>query len=115
MVKNLILWLVIAGVLVFVFSNFNQQAATKPLIYSDFITAVNSGEIKKVKIDGLKVSGEKVNGDKFETVRPGTFDQTLVPLLQEKKVAFEGVEPQGQSVWTQLLIASFPVLIIIAL
>jgi cell division protease FtsH len=115
MVKNLILWLVIAGVLVFVFSNFNQQAATKPLIYSDFVTAVSNGEVKKVKIDGLKVAGEKLNGEKFETVRPGTFDQTLVPMLLEKKVVVEGAEPQGQSVWTQLLIASFPVLIIIAL
>ncbi|MGH8492804.1 MAG: ATP-dependent zinc metalloprotease FtsH [Moraxellaceae bacterium] len=115
MVKNLILWLVIAGVLVFVFSNFNQQAATKPLNYSEFVTAVNSGDVKSVKIDGLNVAGERLNGDKFTTVRPGTFDQTLVPLLLEKKVVVEGAEPQGQSVWTQLLIASFPVLIIIAL
>ena len=115
MVKNLILWLVIAGVLIFVFSNFNQQAATKPLIYSEFVSAVSNGEVKKVKIDGLKVTGEKLNGDKFETIRPGAFDQSLVPMLLDKKVVVEGAEPQGQSIWTQLLLASFPVLIILSL
>ena len=37
MLKNLVLWLVIAGVLVFVFSNFNQQQPTKALNYSEFV------------------------------------------------------------------------------
>ncbi|MDI1301250.1 MAG: ATP-dependent zinc metalloprotease FtsH [bacterium] len=115
MVKNLILWLVIAGVLVFVFSNFNQQPVIKPLNYSEFVTAVNNGEVKKVKIDGLNIAGEKLNGDKFQTVRPPVQDQTLMPVLLEKKVIVEGALPEQQSVWMQLLVASFPVILIVAL
>ncbi len=115
MVKNLILWLVIAGVLVFVFSNFNQQPTTQPMNYSEFVTAVGNGEIKKVKIEGLNISGEKQSGEQFKTVRPPVQDDTLIPSLLEKKVVVEGAPPEQQSVWMQLLIASFPVLIIIAL
>jgi cell division protease FtsH len=115
MVKNLILWLVIAGVLVFVFSNFNQQATVKTLNYSDFVTAVNSGEVKKVKIEGLNITGEKMNGDQFKTVRPPVQDDRLVPSLLDKKVAVEGAAPEQQSVWMQLLVASFPVLLIVVL
>ena len=115
MVKNLILWLVIAGVLVFVFSNFNQQPVIKPLNYSEFVTAVNNGEVKKVKIDGLNIAGEKLNGDKFQTVRPPVQDQTLMPVLLDKKVIVEGALPEQQSVWMQLLVASFPVILIVVL
>jgi len=115
MVKNLVLWLVIAGVLVFVFSNFNQQTTTKSLTYSDFVASVNNGEVKKVKIEGLNISGEKLNGDQFKTVRPPVSDEGLLPSLIEKKVVVEGAAPEQQSVWMQLLVASFPVLLIVVL
>jgi len=114
MVKNLILWLVIAGVLVFVFSNFNQQPVVKPLNYSEFVTSVNNGEIKKVKIEGLNITGEKLGGESFKTVRPPVQDDTLMPALLSKKVIVEGAEPEQQSVWMQLLLASFPVILIVA-
>lgn len=113
MVKNLVLWLLIAGVLVFVFSNYNQQSTVERLNYSDFMTAVEAGQVKSVKIDGLNVAGEKASGEKFETVRPSMLDQTLVPLLLEKRVAVEAAKPEQQSIWTQLLVASFPILIIV--
>ncbi|MFP5430788.1 MAG: ATP-dependent zinc metalloprotease FtsH [Gammaproteobacteria bacterium] len=115
MLKNLILWLVIAGVLVFVFSNFNQQQATKSLNYSEFVAAVENGDIKKVKIDGLNIVGERLNGDKFQTVRPPVQDNDLMPSLLDKKVVVEGAAPEQQSVWMQLLVASFPVILIVAL
>ncbi len=115
MVKNLILWLVIIGVLVFVFSNFNQQASTKPLNYSDFVAAVNNGEVKRVRVDNLSIVGEKQNGEKFETVRPPMQDSRLMDDLLERKVVVEGAAPEQQSVWMQLLVAAFPVILIVLL
>lgn len=115
MMKNLLLWLVIAGMLVFVFSNFNQQAPTKQLTYSEFVNSVSSGDVKRVRIDGLTISGERANGDKFETIRPPIPDPELMNDLLDKKVIVEGSAPEQQSVWMQLLVASFPVILIILL
>ena len=115
MMKNLLLWLAIAGVLVFVFSNFNQQTPAKMVTYSDFVTAVSGGDVKRVRIEGLTISGERANGDKFETVRPPIPDPELMNDLLDKKVIVEGAAPEQQSVWMQLLVASFPVVLIIAL
>ncbi len=115
MMKNLLLWLVIAGILVFVFSNFNQQAPTKSLNYSEFVTSVGNGDVKRVRIDGLTISGERMNGDKFETVRPSIADPDLMGKLLDKKVTVEGAAPEQQSVWMQLLVASFPVVLIVLL
>jgi cell division protease FtsH len=115
-VKNLLLWAVIIGLVVFVFANFNQQTTTKSLAYSDFVTAVGNGEVKKVKIDGLNITGEKLNGDKFETVRPPMVqDPDLMSNMLKQKVLVEGTSPEQQSVWMQLLVASFPVILIVLL
>jgi cell division protease FtsH len=83
--------------------------------YSDFVAAVNAGQIKQVTIDGLNISGEKTNGSSFETVRPQVEDTELLPSLNKQNVVVEGTAPQRQGILMQLLIASFPVLLIILL
>ena len=115
MMKNLLLWLAIAGILVFVFSNFNHQTPPKSLNYSEFVTAVGDGKVKHVRIDDLSISGETMDGSKFETVRPAVSDPELMRNLLDKKVVVEGAAPEQQSVWKQLLVASFPVVLIVLL
>lgn len=115
LVKNAVLWLVIIGVLVLVFSNFENRNKPDQLNYSEFVAAVNAGQIKQVKIDGLNINGEKGDGAKFETVRPQVEDTQLLPILSKQKVAVEGTAPHRQGLLMQLLIASFPVLLIILL
>jgi cell division protease FtsH len=115
LVKNAVLWLVIIGVLVLVFSNFENRNKPDQLNYSEFVTAVNTGQIKQVKIDGLNINGEKADGSKFETVRPQVEDTQLLPALSKQNVAIEGTAPHRQGLLMQLLIASFPVLLIILL
>jgi len=114
MAKNLLLWLVIAAVLLSVFNNFNMQEPTEQVGYSDFIQEIQRDQIKKVVIDGLTISGERYDGSSFETVRPMVEDPKLIDDLLSHKVEVEGRKPEQQSVWTQLLVASFPILIIIA-
>ena len=114
MAKNLLLWLVIAAVLLSVFNNFNMQEATNEIGYSDFIEEVQRDQIQSVMVDGLTISGERYDGSSFETIRPMVEDPKLIDDLLEHKVIVEGKKPEQQSVWTQLLVASFPILIIIA-
>ena len=116
MMKNLLLWLAIAGILVFVFSNFNHQTPPRSLNYSEFVSSVSNGEVKRVRIDGLNISGELAkDGQKFETVRPSIADPDLMAKLLDKNVTVEGAAPEQQSVWMQLLVASFPVVLIVLL
>ena len=114
MAKNLLLWLVIAAVLLSVFQNFNMQEPTEQLGYSQFIEEVQRDQVKKVVIDGLTISGERFNNSHFETIRPMLEDPKLVDDLLAHRVEIEGRKPEQQSLWTQLLVACFPILIIIA-
>jgi cell division protease FtsH len=114
MVKNLLLWLVIAAVLLSVFNNFNMKPATDELVYSEFIAEIQSDQVRKVVVAGLTITGERKDGSLFETIRPMVEDPKLIDDLLEHNVEVIGRKPEEASVWTQLLVASFPILIIIA-
>lgn len=113
--KNAVLWLVILGVLILIFSNISDHNKPSQMNYSEFVAAVNAGQIKQVTIDGEKITGEKKNGSGFESIRPAVQDPELMPSLIKNSVVVEGTAPQRQGVLMQLLIASFPVLLIILL
>ena len=115
MVKNTLLWLVVIGVLVLVFSGFDKSSEPDSLNYSEFVTAVSENQVASVEIDGEQITGEKKNGSAFETIRPAVADEQLMPLLRENQVEVQGTAPKRQSVLMQLLIASFPILLIIGL
>ena len=114
MVKNLLLWLVIAAVLVSIFNNFSSEPKKAAMNYSAFIESVQQGQVDNIRIDGLNIYGEMKSGEKFQTVRPYIEDPQLINDLLQHNVSVEGVKPEQQSVWMQLLVASFPILIIIA-
>jgi cell division protease FtsH len=114
MAKNLVLWLVIAAVLLTVFNNFNAEGDSRRLTYSDFVAEVQADRVSKVVIDGYTIVGQRQNGERFETIRPALQDPKLVDDLLLHKVIIEGKQPEQQSIWTQLLVASFPILVIIA-
>lgn len=114
MAKNLLLWLVIAAVLLSIFNNFSMQTPTERMVYSEFIQEIQQDQVRKVTIDGLTIRGERYDGSNFETTRPMLEDPKLIDDLLSHSVEVEGKEPEQQSVWTQLLVASFPILIIIA-
>ena len=114
MAKNMLLWLAIAAVLLSVFNNFSTQGQTQQLGYSDFIAEVQSNRVQKVVVDGLTITAERKDGSSFETIRPMVEDPKLMDDLLDNNIVVEGKQPEQQSVWTQLLVASFPILLILA-
>ena len=110
----MLLWLAIAAVLLSVFNNFNTQGQKEQLGYSAFIQEVQNNRLSKVVVDGLTITAERTDGSSFETVRPMVEDPKLMDDLLTHNVVVEGKKPEQQSVWTQLLVASFPILLILA-
>ena len=115
MAKNLILWMIIAGVLLTVFNNINQGPTEETVAYSEFFREISSGQVDTVEFAGINVTGIRNDGSRFRTTMPSIGDDQLVDHLFENDVEIVGLEPDQQSIWTQLLVASFPILIIIAL
>ncbi|HBX26327.1 MAG TPA: ATP-dependent zinc metalloprotease FtsH [Gammaproteobacteria bacterium] len=115
MARNMVLWLVIAAVLLTVFNNFSVETKSQQINYSQFVEEVNRDQIRRVIIDGQSIIATRANGDVYETVRPAVQDPRLMDDLLQHNVVVEGKKPEQQSVWMQLLVAAFPVLIILAI
>ena len=115
-IKNLLMWLFIAITMFSVFSNFSSEEETTELSYSEFISQVESDQVLSVEFssDNYTLKGKTVNGESFETVRPPFLQDDLSETLSEHRVAVIGEKPEEQSILKQLLIASFPILIILA-
>ena len=85
--RNLALWVIIALLLVLLFSVFQpggNQRAAQQLAYSDFVGDVNTGHVRSVVIQDHNVSGVLTDGTSFETYTPD--DPSLVARLTEKGV-----------------------------
>ncbi|CEP37891.1 MULTISPECIES: ATP-dependent zinc metalloprotease FtsH [unclassified Halomonas] len=115
MAKNLILWLVIAAVLLTVFNNFSTESAPQNTNYSQFVQQVQNQQVRSVTIDGYTITGERSDGSQFQTIRPSAEDPKLMDDLLSNNVTVVGKEPEQQSIWTRLLIASFPILLILGI
>ena len=112
--KNLLLWLIIAAVLLTMFNNFNVKPEPLTLSYSEFIAEVRSDRIAEVVIDEKFIRGTDKDNTPFQVIKPPVHDPKLLDDLYNHNVQIRGQLPEEQSIWAQLLIASFPILIIIA-
>ncbi len=110
--KNLAMWLVIIATMVILFNLFSQpQSKEDKIIFSDFIEAVESGNVMEVTIQGNDISGVLKDGKEFTTYSPD--DPDLVSTLRAKGVRISAV-PTGQSPWWMtILISWFPMLLLI--
>ena len=112
--KNLLLWLIIAAVLLTVFQNFNVRPENEEIDYSAFLEMVGQNQVRTVEVDGLTIRGQRSDGSAFETIQPQFTDSALIGDMIDQNIDFKGKRPEQQSIWTQLLVASFPILVIIA-
>ncbi|MEE8128093.1 MAG: ATP-dependent zinc metalloprotease FtsH [Nitrospinaceae bacterium] len=112
--KNLALWVVIAFILLTLFSMVNQPVAAPQKIYSEFLDMIERGEVKEVKIQGEKVVGEDDKGKVFETVILKE-DIQLMKLLREKGVRTVVVPPETTTWYTNAFISWFPLILLVGI
>ena len=113
MARNLILWLVIASVLFMVFQNFTAPTATTSVSYSDFVHQVEDGRARRVEVSDANILVETQDNQKYNVIRPQVFDPDMMPMLLDYDVEVVGKEANQRSLWEQLLVASFPILLFI--
>jgi cell division protease FtsH len=90
--RNLALWVIIALLLVVLFSLFqpggirgsSNTTNVTQMAYSEFLDSVKQGDVKDVVIQDRNISGDLKDGRSFETYTPD--DPSLVQTLTAKKV-----------------------------
>ena len=114
LVKNIILWVVVAVILMSVFSNLTQNSQSQEISYSEFIKSIKSQQVTEVLLTGRVITGTLQGGQKFSTYSPETDNKAMIGDLLDSGVVIKA-KPLEQSIWMQIFISSFPFLIIIAI
>ena len=116
LVKNILMWLFIGATLFTVFNNFSSEPKSEVISYSEFLSQVESDQVLSVQFenDNYTIKGKTVNDRNFETVKPPFLQDNLSEILRDHRVSVIGEKPEEQSIFKQLLVASFPILIILA-
>ncbi len=113
--KNLAIWMVIGVVLMTVFNQFNtRQSMPSTMEYSEFMSEARAGRIDKVSIDGRVVKAVTQDGRHLTVYTPGAQDIWMVSDLLRAGVKISASKPEeGQSVFMNILISWFPMLLLI--
>ncbi|MBI3248365.1 MAG: ATP-dependent metallopeptidase FtsH/Yme1/Tma family protein [Deltaproteobacteria bacterium] len=109
---NLALWLVLGLMFLLLFNLFNRQQVREPeKKFSEFVEAVEKGEVSEVVIQGSTIRGRLRNDERFKTFAPD--DPDLVRMLREKKVEISARPQEGDPWYIAILVQWFPMLLLI--
>ena len=113
--KNILVFIVIIVVLLSVVQTLSVVSGQQPELrdYSEFLVQVRSGEVQRVEFDGERVNYGSRQPLQYYTISPETDNNTLIGILEDHRVNFTAQEPKSPRFVGQLLISSFPILLLI--
>ncbi len=115
-VKHFIFWIVVvcmAGVLWVVVNRGSHGRTDRALNFSEFLAAVDAGEIKSANIDNPSVKGDYINGkDQYHTIVPATYSE-LYTKLKEHNVTMT-INDSSANGWLTMLVNFSPIILVVA-
>jgi len=76
--RNVALWLVLGLMFLLLFNLFNKQQAKEPeVIFSDFVSSAEKGEVAEVTIQGHNIRGKSHTGERFKTLQLTNITQMV--------------------------------------
>ena len=118
LMKNIFFW-IIAGALIFtLLDGYSRGSVKEELTYSEFKKEVQAKKVKTIvhKGDQMTVEAERHNETKFTVILPAYVqDQELKIILNENDVSESYEAVDKPSIWSQLLIGAFPLLLLLGI
>ncbi len=112
-ILNTLLWSIVLTGAFMIYNRVNMEPPMQDsLAYSEFIAKVKNGQVSRVEISGPLIKIRTNEGLNFETFNPG--DQHLIDDLLGANVQIRTVPPVQQSLFMQVFISWFPMLLLIA-
>jgi len=112
--KNLFVWLLIGVMMILLFNLLSTPKKTEQeMIFSEFMTKLEAGEVEDVTIKGNVISGQLKDGKKFKTYTAEYPD--LVKILRSNNVRITA-KPEEQNPWYWTILFSWgPIILLIGI
>ena len=111
--RNIAFWVVLFLLILALFNLFNGPGGTlqsREITYSDFVTAVESGEVSQATLDGEQIRFRGAGNEDYVTIKPE--DAEITQLLIENDIPIRA-EKQQQSLFQSFLITLLPFVLLI--
>ncbi|NRA99562.1 MAG: ATP-dependent metallopeptidase FtsH/Yme1/Tma family protein [Rhodobacteraceae bacterium] len=111
--RNIAFWVVLFLLILALFNLFSGGQSTissRSISYSEFVEAVDAGDVSQVTLDGERVLFRDRDGNEFVTIQPADTDTTQRLIDNDVTVS---VKPQEQSGFTTVLMTFLPFIILI--
>ena len=111
--RNIAFWVVLFLLILALFNLFSGGQSTmssRSISYSDFVEAVDAGEVSSVTLDGERIMFRGADGNDYVTIRPEGAD--ITDRLIEENITVNA-RPQEQSGFTTVLMTFLPFIILI--
>jgi cell division protease FtsH len=115
-IRNLVLWIIIAVLLVFLFNQFigtTSHATPGQISYTEFNQEVVAGTVKKVTIKGEQITGQRQNGQQFLTTAPQGDSQLNSRMLDHNVDITVTPADDGAFNLVNIFVSWFPMLLLI--
>ena len=112
--RSLFIWLVIGVMIILLFNLLSYPKKTEEeMIFSEFMTKLEAGEVANVTIEGSVINGTLRNGKEFKTFAADYPD--LVKTLRQEDVKIT-VKPEDENPWYWNLFFSWgPIIFLVAI
>ncbi|HHL40136.1 MAG TPA: ATP-dependent metallopeptidase FtsH/Yme1/Tma family protein [Deltaproteobacteria bacterium] len=111
--KNIAMWLIIIVTVIFMFNFLSyKQPPLEQIVFSDFMEAVENGEVAEVTIQGSDIRGRLKSEKGFRTFAPD--DPELVKRLRAAGVRIKAEPVLDTPSWGTIFVSWFPMLLLIA-
>ncbi|MBE9531392.1 MAG: ATP-dependent zinc metalloprotease FtsH, partial [Proteobacteria bacterium] len=110
--KNIAMWLIIVATVVLMFNLLSyKKPVENKIVFSDFISAVESNNVLEVTMQGNSILGKYSDGQSFTTYTP--YDPELIGRLRAKGVRIAAEPVMDTPSWGTILVSWFPMLLLI--
>ena len=116
--RNILVWIVLGSLLIYVFDNIENSTAREQISYSQFKEEILSDRIAKVIFQGdqMTITGDRLDGSKFETVHPiYKKDDAVDRAIEENGIIAVYEKIEQPSIWSQLLVGAFPIILLLGI
>ena len=116
--RNILVWIVLGSLLIYVFDNIENSTAREQISYSQFKEEILSDRIAKVIFQGdqMTITGDRLDGSKFETVHPiFKKDDAVDRAIEENGIIAVYEKIEQPSIWSQLLVGAFPIILLLGI
>jgi len=120
LLRNALVWIVLGASLIFLFNNIEESNSNRreQISYSQFRQEVIGDRIAEVtyKGDQMTIHGQRLDGTRFETRHPiYKRDEVVDSALSDNGVVTVFETAEEPSIWSQLLVGAFPILLLLAI